>query len=124
MRKTTIVTEARQTGDVLLLHTERLDVEAAGLRPRGHVLVDSDGFAFLYILETEQDFVYLSMPEAVWPQLKQALAGKQPVWADVNGVRMELEHLQEELAYLVENIEGNANYGDEFVSRVEAVFLA
>jgi hypothetical protein len=30
-----------------------------------------------------------------------------------------LEHFQEELDYILENVEGNNNYGKEFVSAVE-----
>ena len=41
----------------------------------------------------------------------------------VNDVEIELEGLKEEVEYLVENIEGNANYGEELVTAVEKVFL-
>ena len=33
-----------------------------------------------------------------------------------------LEHFQEELDYILENVEGNNNYGKEFVSAVEETF--
>ena len=35
---------------------------------------------------------------------------------------LELKHFQEELDYILENIEGNNNYGKEFVSAVEKTF--
>lgn len=40
----------------------------------------------------------------------------------VNDIEMELEGLKEEVEYLVENIEGNANYGEELVTAVEKYF--
>mgnify|MGYP001507022239 CR=1 FL=1 len=33
-----------------------------------------------------------------------------------------LEHFQDELSYILENVEGNNNYGKEFVSTVEKTF--
>ncbi|MDQ7157376.1 UPF0738 family protein, partial [Staphylococcus warneri] len=35
---------------------------------------------------------------------------------------LELKHFQEELDYILDNIEGNNNYGKEFVSAVEKTF--
>ena len=35
---------------------------------------------------------------------------------------LELKHFQEELDYVLNNIEGNNNYGKEFVSAVEKTF--
>lgn len=35
---------------------------------------------------------------------------------------LELEHFQDELSYILENVEGNNNYGKEFVSAVEETF--
>ncbi|MEH7508774.1 hypothetical protein [Priestia megaterium] len=45
------------------------------------------------------------------------------VFLEINKEVIELSAVKEELSYLISNIEGNVNYGDEMVARVEEVFL-
>ena len=71
-----------------------------GLEEVGQMLVDSDNYGFAYILDDGQSYSYLII---------------------VND-ELELKHFQEELDYILDNIEGNNNYGKEFVSAVEKTF--
>lgn len=105
----------------------RLACEAEGIeakrKPSGQMLVDSDHFAFVYILELADSFEYVIIKEHVWPELKQAHAQRIPVVLEAGGESIELSGLHEELEYLLENIKDNANYGEEMEDKVKRVFL-
>ncbi|MDR4436260.1 UPF0738 family protein [Bacillus tequilensis] len=105
----------------------RLACEAEGIevkrKPSGQMLVDSDHFAFVYILELADSFEYVIIKEHVWPELKQAHAQRIPVVLEAGGEPIELSGLHEELEYLLENIKDNANYGEEMEDKVKRVFL-
>ncbi|QIW79395.1 hypothetical protein [Bacillus tequilensis] len=105
----------------------RLACEAEGIeakrKPSGQMLVDSDHFAFVYILELADSFEYVIIKEHVWPELKQAHAQRIPVVLETGGESIELSGLHEELEYLLENIKDNANYGEEMEDKVKRVFL-
>lgn len=45
-------------------------------KPSGQMLVDSDHFAFVYILELADSFEYVIIKEHVWPELKYGLCTK------------------------------------------------
>lgn len=96
--------------------------EPINAKPTGQVLVDSDAFAFIYIVEENEQYSYLTFGEAVWPNLVELLEKEQNPSIEMNGVLVELEGFYDELTYLLFNIEGNSNYGDEFVERVEKAF--
>ncbi|KAF1680189.1 hypothetical protein [Bacillus sp. SKDU12] len=104
----------------------RLACETAGIeaecKPSGQMLVDSDRFAFVYILELADSFEYVMIKEDVWPELKQAHAKRLPVVLKAGDKTIELAGLHEELEYLLENIKDNANYG-EMEEKVKRVFL-
>lgn len=88
-----------------------------GLEEVGQMLVDSDNYGFTYILDDGQSYSYLIFVEETWSMLHEN-KGKKLV---VNET-LELKHFQEELDYILDNIEGNNNYGKEFVSAVEKTF--
>lgn len=88
----------------------------------GRMLVDSDGLSFVYLLETEEAYTYIIIPHHYWKDLKTALTKQLPVFLTNNHDRILLTGFQEELAYLIENIKGNSNYGDKMVTEVEVVF--
>lgn len=96
--------------------------EPINAKPTGQVLVDSDAFAFIYIVEENEQYSYLTFGEAVWPNLVELLEKEQNPSIEMNGELVELEGFYDELTYLLFNIEGNSNYGDEFVERVEKAF--
>ncbi|MDO3660077.1 hypothetical protein [Bacillus sp. C28GYM-DRY-1] len=90
-------------------------------KPSGQMLVDSDHFAFVYILELADSFEYVMIKEHVWPELKKAHAQRVPVVLEAGNKTIELAGLHEELEYLLENIKDNANYG-EMEEKVKRVF--
>lgn len=98
------------------------ELEQSDLKAQGQMLVDSDHLAFIYILESKDEFVYASLPYQIWPQLKEALDKEYRVDMKINDQQIELENLKEELRYLLENIKDNANYGDEMENKVVELF--
>ncbi|KON89410.1 hypothetical protein AF332_23075 [Sporosarcina globispora] len=94
-----------------------------GLKAMEQILADSDNLTFIYIAEQNDDYTYIALPEAVWPELKKALDAQMRVFAsDNNHERFELTGFHEELGDLIENIRGNSNYGNEMVEKVESIF--
>ncbi|MGM9927288.1 MAG: hypothetical protein ACI35P_04990 [Bacillus sp. (in: firmicutes)] len=96
--------------------------DLTGVIPKGQMLVDSDAFSFLYIVEKNNEYTYVQLHETLWPQLAIGVANNQMVYLDNEGSSIQLINFVEEFTYLIHNIEGNANYGDEMVSKVEQVF--
>jgi hypothetical protein len=88
----------------------------------GQMLVDSDGLSFVYLLEKEEDYTYIVIPNTVWKELKTALTEQLPVYLFNQSERLLLNQFHEELSYLIENIKGNSNYGEKMVNEVEAIF--
>ncbi|PEA53173.1 hypothetical protein CON64_19965 [Bacillus pseudomycoides] len=109
--------------NALIFCAENTELCAEGLKARSHVLVDSDNLSFLYILENETAFIYVSIPHTCWEEVKQAMKSEKMMFVRIQDVEIELEQMKEELEYLIGNIEGNANYGEELVNEVERVFL-
>lgn len=91
-------------------------------RASGQMLVDSDGLSFVYLLEKEEDYTYIVIPNTVWKELKTALTEQLPVYLSNQSERLLLNQIHEELSYLIENIKGNSNYGEKMVNEVEAIF--
>ncbi|WP_175638305.1 UPF0738 family protein [Metabacillus schmidteae] len=110
--------------NTLILEPEEVSsgLEQSVLKAQGQMLVDSDHLAFIYILESDDEFVYASLPHQIWPQLKEALDKDYQVEMKMSNYQVELENLLEELRYLLENIKDNANYGDEMESKVVELF--
>ncbi|MFJ5963770.1 MULTISPECIES: hypothetical protein [unclassified Bacillus (in: firmicutes)] len=88
----------------------------------GQMLVDSDHFAFVYILENEESFTYLILGENIWAPLKEAMNRDMPVYLTAEQKTLELIQLHQELNYLIDNIKDNANYGD-MEEKVKNTFL-
>jgi Family of unknown function (UPF0738) len=108
------------------LNNNKLELKAnesiKGLLPAEQILVDSDEFSFIYLTEDQQDYTYIVLPDTVWPQLNTALEQKIPVWISFNEQQMELTNFHDELDYVISNIQGNSNYGEEMVKKVEEMF--
>ncbi|PLR97599.1 hypothetical protein [Bacillus sp. T33-2] len=115
------IVEATMENGELLLKADS-DIALSELAATGRMLVDSDHLSFIYLAELDGEYTYIAMPEAVWPQLKQALDSNLEVFVAGGGSRFQLEGLQEEMDYLIDNIKGNSNYGEEMASKVESIF--
>ena len=92
------------------------------MTPVGQVIVDSDHHAFLYIVEEDDAFSYLSFGEKMWPALVEMVQRGEDPYLKLGEKTIELHSFCEELEALIYNIEGNDNYGESFVSAVETVF--
>ncbi|RDI47754.1 hypothetical protein [Falsibacillus pallidus] len=123
MRKTLQLKNAEKLSNALILHSEE-KYPLSELKPAGQLIVDSDAVAFVYLAETEEDYVYIYLPESVWGDMKSALDEQITIKAVSGDEELVLENIHEELAYLIENIEGNSNYGEEMVKKAESVFLS
>ena len=92
------------------------------LQSTGQVIVDSDNEAFLYIIEENEAYSYISFSKNVWPQLIQMLLAEQKAYLKVEDGLLPLQQFADELQGLLYNIEGNSNYGDQFVDNIEKAF--
>ncbi|PEB51531.1 hypothetical protein CON65_14130 [Bacillus pseudomycoides] len=117
------VKSVEERENALIFCAENTELQVEELTARNHVLVDSDHLSFLYILENESSFIYVSIPHTCWEAMHDAMKKEKVMFVRVNNIEIELEQLKEEVEYLIENIEGNANYGEELVTAVEKVFL-
>ncbi|RFB18217.1 hypothetical protein DZB84_04695 [Bacillus sp. HNG] len=124
MQKHIEISQFNYSNGRLELKAEHTDFDTDGLSATGQMLVDSDSLAFIYKLENEQEFIYVSLPSAVWPSLKNVISEKQKVILHLEDNELELIDIIPELEYLLQNIEGNANYGDDMVELVEKTFLS
>lgn len=92
------------------------------LQSTGQVIVDSDNEGFLYIIEENNAYSYVSFTKQNWSQLQQMILSKQQPFLRLEDGQFELTNFAEELTTLLFNIEGNGNYGDSFVQGVEEAF--
>jgi Family of unknown function (UPF0738) len=116
------LTEAIIEKNNLILKTEAIPANINSLKAKGQMLVDSDHLAFIYILETEDEFVYAGLPHTIWTKLKEANEKNLHVILKINEVEIELVAFFDELNYLLENIKDNANYGEEMENKVVELF--
>jgi hypothetical protein len=98
------------------------NVSIQTLQPTGQILVDSDHFSFIYIMEDNEDYTYIILPEQLWPSLKLAYEQSNPVFVKYGNEQIELTNFHEELEFLITNIKGNSNYGEDMVTKVERYF--
>ncbi|MDM5153845.1 hypothetical protein QUF88_08385 [Bacillus sp. DX1.1] len=117
------VKSVEERENALIFCAENTEIRVEELTVRNHVLVDSDHLSFLYILEDESAFIYVSIPHTCWEAMHDAMKNDKKIFVRVNNIEIELEQLKEEVAYLIGNIEGNANYGEELEAAVKKVFL-
>lgn len=89
----------------------------------GTMIADSDQISLLYIIEENEEFVYISIPSRYWNVLKKALDEEKSVFLQNEGNSMPLTQWNDELSFIVQNVEGNLNYGSEFVEQIQNVFF-
>ena len=89
----------------------------------GTMIADSDQSSLLYIIEENEEFVYVTVPFEYWSDLKKAIDQNLSVFLKVGEENLSLNNWNDELTYLIENVEGNFNYGEEFVKQVQSVFI-
>ncbi|MGX2958959.1 UPF0738 family protein [Peribacillus sp. JNUCC 23] len=116
-----IVEAVIESGNLVLIPNQ--EVEIAHLLPKEQVIVDSDNVSFIYLAENVESYTYIFLPEAIWASLKRAMEERLPVMLKSGDKKLELPSIYEELTYLIDNIEGNGNYGEEFVAKVEQMFI-
>jgi hypothetical protein len=121
MKKKIIIQNAVLTDSKLILET---DESINGLIPGEQILVDSDNSAFIYLMEDQEDYTYIVLSENLWSYLKMANEQKLSVLVSSNKEQVELINFHDELEYILSNIKGNSNYGDELVTKVEEFFLS
>lgn len=92
------------------------------IQPAGQMLTDSDRLAFIYVVDDGDGYSYLQFPQTLWSALVAILKTKKDPRLIVNGETILLHNFANELETLVFNIEGNGNYGEEFVQAVEEAF--
>jgi hypothetical protein len=122
MNKRIELTKAMIDNNSLILYPESNSIEIHGLQAKGQMLVDSDKLAFIYILETADEFVYAGLPHTIWTELREAKDKGLKVILKIKEQSLELIDLFDELDYLLENIKGNANYGEEMEKKVVELF--
>lgn len=107
------VNEIKLENERVNIYTEEqeMDVQATGT-----MVVDSDHFQFVYLLD-DGEFHHLRFVQETWPMLKEY---KDKEWYLYG--KLKLDNFTEELQFLLENIEGNYNYGKDFTESVESVF--
>jgi hypothetical protein len=121
LRKTYIIDSGVQNGsDIRFLLQE--NPQENEVKAGGQLITDSDNYAFIYLMDVVDGYIYVQFPKTVWPLLAASLdADKEPVltWGQSE---FSLDNFREELSMLIFNIEGNHNYGEEFSSAVEEAF--
>ncbi|QGQ44679.1 hypothetical protein [Metabacillus sediminilitoris] len=122
MNKRIELTEAVIDNNQLVLKPVSLPTGLENLVAKGQMLVDSDQLAFIYILETADEFVYAGLPHTIWTNLKEAKDKQLDVIAKINEQEIRLVDFFDELEYLLENIKGNANYGEDMEKKVVELF--
>jgi hypothetical protein len=123
MNNTMKINNIEWKNEDLVLKADSIGINLEKVSATARVLADSDRFSFIYILETSDSYVYVSIPEEYWSALKKVIENHIKVTLEVNNETIQLEGIVEELQYLIQNIEGNANYGEEMVTKVESIFL-
>ncbi|ADE67761.1 hypothetical protein ABET11_16010 [Priestia megaterium] len=117
------ITTCVMKSNELHLKADPIETEIEQLEDTKQMLVDSDNMSFVYVVDINDQFMYVGLSDNIWANLKHVLHKDMKVFLEINKKVIELSAVKEELSYLISNIEGNVNYGDEMVARVEEVFL-
>ncbi|MED3827403.1 hypothetical protein P4575_06230 [Priestia megaterium] len=117
------ITTCVMKSNELHLKADPIETEIEQLEDTKQMLVDSDNMSFVYVVDINNQFMYVGLSDNIWANLKHVLHKDMKVFLEINKKVIELSAVKEELSYLISNIEGNVNYGDEMVARVEEVFL-
>ncbi len=120
--KLTVTNAIFQEKDNELILSLEQGYNTASIKPMEQMLVDSDHLAFVYILEVNDDYTYLILPEHLWRYLRDANQANAIVKLTNGNSELILPAFHDELSYLVENISGNSNYGEHMVEKVESIF--
>lgn len=122
MQKRIEITHTSWNEGQLLLQADPVSFSLEQVAASNKMLVDSDNLSFIYILETPSEFIYVSVKDTYWQDLKKAMEEKKAIVLVVDKVALLLTNIEEELGYLLENIKDNANYGEEMEKRVNDIF--
>ncbi|MGG1911411.1 hypothetical protein ABFY54_05075 [Priestia megaterium] len=117
------ITTCVMKSNELHLKADPIETEIEQLEDTKQMLVDSDNMSFVYVVDINDQFMYVGLSDNIWANLKHVLHKDMKVFLEINKEVIELSAVKEELSYLISNFEGNVNYGDEMVARVEEVFL-
>lgn len=123
MSQRIVITEAFIKNNELMLSTDS-KAEIADLTATGQMLVDSDQLSFIYIVEKEEGYQYISIPYETWNVIHEGLRAGMVANLTAGEQKLKLKGFSEEMEYLIANITGNSNYGEEMVAKVEQVFAA
>lgn len=121
MKKMMPVLSAVIENETLMLKVDETN-SLVDVIPKEQMLVDSDQFSFVYILEINEEYTYLVLTAEIWQILKEAVDQSLSVVLTNHKYSLTLPMFIEELNYLIENIKGNSNYGEEMVEKVESTF--
>lgn len=121
MRKLVEVNEAIiEENEIRFIISDQEPFEA--VEAAGQMIVDSDGAAFIYLLDTGTDYIYVQFKEHTWLALKEAMQRDDVPLLQWGKQIMPLASFHEEFWMLLENIEDNDNYGASFRTAVEEAF--
>ncbi|MGG0644256.1 hypothetical protein ABE021_09965 [Sporosarcina gallistercoris] len=94
-----------------------------GHSPAGKMITDSDALSFVYLFEDGEEYRYLHFTQQVWPLMQHLIESDNgDPFIECEDGCVQLIGFTEELTMLVFNIEGNGNYGEEFMLAVEQAF--
>jgi hypothetical protein len=119
MNKKILISTANISNNKLQLQASE---PITGLTQTEQILVDSKKFSFVYLMENQEGYTYIDIPEPIWPLLKETVTKQIPVWIHFDDEELELTNFNEELVEVINNIRGNSNYGEEMVTKVEETF--
>ncbi|WP_125559530.1 hypothetical protein [Salibacterium salarium] len=117
------ITEVKKQENILYLKPieDWPETEWEKLEDGGRMLADSDALTLVYVLESVEAFVQLRMPKQVWPRLKEAHDQELDIILE-GPSDIRLDQFQREMAYILDNVPGNGNYGTAMVEAVEEAF--
>lgn len=95
---------------------------AEALEAAGQMIADSDEPAFVYLVDTGTQYIYVRFEEPLWPAMTKALQKEELPLLVWGSQVLPLAAFQEELWMLLENIKDNNNYGEVFRTAVETAF--
>lgn len=123
MSERILITNAIIENNELMFSTDS-KADIADLTATGQMLVDSDQLSFIYIVEKDDRYQYISIPYETWNVIHEGLCSGMEANLAAGGYKLKLQGFSEEMEYLIANITGNSNYGEEMVAKVEQVFSA
>jgi len=123
MTQKILITEAKIENNELCLYTNT-ETDIGDFAPTGQMLVDSDQLSFVYIVDQKDGYRYVTIPEGTWSVIQDGLQAGLDTFLTNKSGKLKLDSFQSEMDYLIENITGNSNYGEEMVAKVEQVFAA